>query len=107
MNLSESQLKCYNAYLLKKNIFITGPGGSGKSALIKYIVDDAKSKGKRIQVCALTGCAAVLLKCNAKTIHSWGGIGLGVGNITEIANKVAASKYKKKKLENNRYINSR
>jgi ATP-dependent DNA helicase PIF1 len=32
------------------------------------------SKGKSCQVCALTGCAAVLLECNAKTIHSWSGI---------------------------------
>jgi ATP-dependent DNA helicase PIF1 len=55
------------------NVFLTGPGGTGKS---KWIQTVSTSK-KRIQVCAMTGCAAILLDCNAKTVHSWAGIGLG------------------------------
>ena len=57
-----------------KNVFLTGPGGTGKSLLIKQMVEQSKSLGKLCQVCALTGCAAILLECNAKTIHSWSGI---------------------------------
>ena len=38
----------------------------------------------------MTGCAAVLLECNAKTVHSWAGIGLANGDdIEEMASKVA------------------
>jgi len=55
---------------------MTGPGGSGKSFLIRHIYEDAISKGLKIKVTAMTGCAAILLQCNALTIHSWAGIGI-------------------------------
>ena len=80
---------------MRKNIFITGPGGSGKSAIIRKIYYDATIRGKNIQVCALTGCAAVLLNCKAKTLHSWAGIGLGNGTIEELIRKIKANKYAK------------
>ena len=77
MNFSPEQQIAYDKYIEGKNIFVTGPGGSGKSMLIKKIYDHALENGKKIQVTALTGCATVLLNCNAKTIYSWAGIGLG------------------------------
>ena len=77
MEFSQEQQLAFNKYAQGRNIFITGPGGSGKSALIKLIYQDALSKNKNVQVCALTGCAAVLLNCKAKTLHSWAGIGIG------------------------------
>ena len=67
IELSEQQQCVFDKYLLRQNIFITGPGGSGKSALIKYIYEDACRCGRNISVTALTGCAAVLLNCKAKT----------------------------------------
>jgi ATP-dependent DNA helicase PIF1 len=96
MNLSEEQQIAFDKYILKQNIFITGPGGTGKSTLIKKIFCDANQRNLNIQICALTGCAAVLLECKAKTIHSWSGIGLGVGPNTEIVRKLLNSFYKKK-----------
>ena len=74
---SEEQEEVFARYLEGKNIFITGPGGTGKTRIIQRIYADAVEKGKKIQVCAMTGCAAVLLECKAKTIHSWSGMGLG------------------------------
>ena len=96
IELSEQQQCVFDKYLLRQNIFITGPGGSGKSALIKYIYDDASKRGRNIQVTALTGCAAVLLNCKAKTLHSWAGIGLGNAEADFIVEKIEKNRYKKK-----------
>ncbi len=71
---SPEQKRAYDAVLAGKNIFLTGPGGCGKSWWIQHVY---KTVPKRVHVCAMTGCAAILLQCNAKTVHSWAGIGLG------------------------------
>ena len=68
MDLSIEQKIAFDKYIEGHNIFITGPGGSGKSTLIKLINEYAYKKFKNIHVTALTGCAAILLNCNAKTL---------------------------------------
>ena len=100
ITLSEEQQHILDLFTTGNNIFITGPGGSGKTFLINYIYQLAQIMDKNIQVCALTGCAAILLKCNAKTIHSWACIGLGTGDINTIVNKVVNNKYKRKNWSN-------
>ena len=95
MEFSLEQQLAYNKYIEGENIFITGPGGTGKTALIHHIQKDAYKKGIDVQVCALTGCAAVLLECKAKTIHSWAGIRLGNGSIAENVDKIMKNRYAK------------
>lgn len=95
MEFSREQQIAYNKYIEGQNIFITGPGGTGKTALIRYIQKDASRKGFDIQVCALTGCAAVLLECQAKTVHSWAGIGLANGPIEKSVAKVMRNRNSK------------
>ena len=90
--LSDEQTIAFNKYIERKNIFITGPGGSGKTQLIREIYAHGGRCGKRIQVCALTGCAAVLLECSAKTVHSWSGVGLASGSIETIIKKIKGNK---------------
>lgn len=88
MIFSNEQQQVFDLYLQGKNVFMTGSGGTGKSFLIKQIKQDAYEKGKNVQVCALTGCAAVLLNCKAKTLHSWAGIGLANGSKQEILRRI-------------------
>jgi len=95
MEFSKEQQLAYNKYIEGKNIFITGPGGTGKTALIRHIYNHAILNDKEIQVCALTGCAAVLLQCKAKTIHSWASIGLAISSIEHTVSKIMKNKHSK------------
>jgi ATP-dependent DNA helicase PIF1 len=90
--LSRDQEYAYEKFKKGENLFITGPGGTGKTALIKVLVSRLKRSATPHQVCALTGCAAVLLKCNARTLHSWSGIKLARGPIDQIVSSVQYNK---------------
>lgn len=100
MELSPEQQFAFDTFKQGKNIFITGPGGTGKSFLIKQMVKWSSINGKRISVCALTGCAAVLLECNAKTIHSWSSIGLGKTPVDKLAYRISRNSKKLYKWKN-------
>ncbi len=96
MELSQEQQSALDAFNRRENVFLTGPGGTGKSALIRMMVEHANDSGRVVQVCALTGCAAVLLGCpGTKTVHSWAGVGLANGPSGTVVDRVVKSKYKR------------
>lgn len=95
MELSKEQKIAFDKYVQGNNIFITGPGGAGKSELIRMIYKHANSQIKDIYVTALTGCASILLNCKAKTLHSWAGIGLGNSTTEQLINKIKKNKFLK------------
>jgi uracil-DNA glycosylase len=102
-SLTGEQLAVIDHLLGGESLFLTGGGGVGKSYLLSVIYTDypglkkrissAKNPGSisklpRIQMCAMTGCAALLLGHKAKTLHSWAGIGLGKGTVSELYIKI-------------------
>ena len=92
MDFSNEQKNAFDKYVNGDNVFVTGPGGSGKSMLITKIYQHALKNNKEIQVTALTGCATILLNCCAKTIHSWAGIGLGNASLETYIDKIHRTK---------------
>jgi len=96
--LTTEQASVVRALAEGKNIFMTGPGGTGKSYLIgllqtclESLIDpEANMCNKKVNVniTALTGCAALLLGPKAKTLHSWSGIGLGKEDPVDLVWKI-------------------
>jgi ATP-dependent DNA helicase PIF1 len=82
------------------HIFITGPGGTGKSTIIKKIHSEILNVG----ITAMTGCAALLLDCKAKTLHSWTGIGLGRDSFEKILEGIQKKRHIKKRWTSTRTL---
>jgi Cdc6-like AAA superfamily ATPase len=87
-SLSLEQQHAAQIVLSGQNVFITGSAGTGKSYLLKYIVqemrtkfgemsetDDTISAAGSVVITAPTGVAAI--NVGGCTIHSFAGIGLG------------------------------
>jgi len=94
MSLSPEQQFAVDAFNRGENLFITGAGGTGKTRLIKHMLGCGVGggTGSCIQVCAMTGCAAILLDCGARTLHSWSGIKLAKGPPDAIITNALRSK---------------
>eukprot|EP01117_Protostelium_nocturnum_P013657 TRINITY_DN5109_c0_g1_i5.p1 TRINITY_DN5109_c0_g1~~TRINITY_DN5109_c0_g1_i5.p1 ORF type:complete len:303 (-),score=75.56 TRINITY_DN5109_c0_g1_i5:50-958(-) len=73
--LAEKQKYVISQVLTGKNVFYTGPAGTGKSFLLKRIISLCKLMKRWVAITASTGVAATNI--GGMTIHSWSGIGLG------------------------------
>jgi ATP-dependent DNA helicase PIF1 len=91
MELTQNQKRAIAAIQMGKSIFVTGPGGSGKSTLIDYIITHLTKK--KIGITATTGVAAMLI--GGTTLFSYLGIGLGQCDKDQLLTKI---KKKSKKV---------
>ena len=91
-----TQSEALNILKTGKNVFITGPAGSGKTFVINQYIKYLKEHDVPIGITASTGIAATHM--GGVTIHSWTGIGvsdrLSKNEIIEIGEKA----YIKKKV---------
>ena len=90
--LNSGQQAAFVAIMEGRSIFLTGPGGTGKSFLIKEVFDKLSTPGHSVSLTAMTGCAALLLHTKAKTLHSWSGIGLGTDVVPLLVGKIKKSR---------------
>jgi hypothetical protein len=98
-SLSAEQTRALALVQAGKSMFVSGPGGTGKSVLISACCAWAKEVHKRLSITATTGVAA----CNVSgvTIHSWSGLsGREVGTLLGNAQVISPNliKFVKKKM---------
>ena len=77
-SFNKNQKDAFEAMINGHNVFITGPGGSGKSHVINYFVDyfknNLETKDEKIYVTSSTGLSSLLI--NGITINQYAGIGV-------------------------------
>jgi intein/homing endonuclease/energy-coupling factor transporter ATP-binding protein EcfA2 len=91
--LNTAQRQAYDAVEMGKHIFLTGPGGTGKSFLLQMLYTVLPGRiTKKVALTALTGCAALLVHPRAKTLHSWAGVGLAKESATHLIKEIRKSR---------------
>lgn len=90
--LSSEQGAAARRALAGENLFITGAAGTGKSFLLRYIIEQLQARlgVAAVAVTAPTGIAAVNI--SGSTVHSWAGVGLGRGDPQKILGRVLSGK---------------
>jgi DNA-binding CsgD family transcriptional regulator len=68
------QTQALDILKMGKNVFLTGPAGSGKTHVLSSYIKYLKSHAVDVAVTASTGIAATHL--GGQTIHSWSGLGV-------------------------------
>jgi len=74
---------CHLVLTQQQNLFITGPGGCGKTYTIQQLQKRALALNKNIYITATTGIAATNFE-NGYTIHGFSGLGLGKQTLDQI-----------------------
>jgi len=88
---SPEQLSVIDAVRQGRNVFVTGPGGVGKSTLLPYIAHILQEECDRIvRITATTGIAADAI--GGMTFHSFVGVGLGQGAQADLIRTAKGSK---------------
>eukprot|EP00931_Biecheleriopsis_adriatica_P051108 TRINITY_DN29614_c0_g1_i1.p1 TRINITY_DN29614_c0_g1~~TRINITY_DN29614_c0_g1_i1.p1 ORF type:complete len:650 (-),score=126.09 TRINITY_DN29614_c0_g1_i1:58-2007(-) len=73
-----------------ESLFLTGAAGTGKSFLLKFLVQELESRHPgQVAVTAPTGIAAANI--GGQTIHSFSGVGFGTGSLQKLLAKVRKS----------------
>ncbi|KAI0793365.1 PIF1-like helicase-domain-containing protein [Abortiporus biennis] len=96
VKLSKEQYDVLNMVRSGRSVFFTGSAGTGKSVLLRKIIEDCREKRIEFAVTASTGIAAVNI--GGCTLHSWAGIGLGKEDKEElVCNFIKKPRWEKEK----------
>lgn len=69
--LCDEQLALVQLIMSGKNVFYTGSAGCGKSTVLKHFVTLLRKEGRKVDILAPTGRAA--LEVNGRTLHNYAG----------------------------------
>ncbi|KAL5632929.1 hypothetical protein ACGC1H_003427 [Rhizoctonia solani] len=84
--LSEEQKHVLNKVLQGESVFFTGSAGTGKSVLLRAIIEALGGPSDSIAVTASTGIAAAHI--GGQTLHSFAGAGLGHGDLNKLIKRI-------------------
>jgi ATP-dependent DNA helicase PIF1 len=74
------------AVMRRKNVFMTGQGGTGKTMNITLLNEQLTAMGNKVYVVATTGMAATLI--GGTTIQRWAGVGFGKDEVPELMKRM-------------------
>jgi hypothetical protein len=87
--LNEQQKRAFDAVVHEKqSIYLTGPGGTGKSHIINKICSHMNEQNENYLLLSTTGISACNLKYGGETVYSVLKLGLGQSPINEIRQKM-------------------
>jgi len=92
LKFTSTQQKAFDYMVEGKNIFLTGPSGTGKSMVIQQF-KKLYNREKSIAITSTTGISALLI--GGTTLHSFLGIGLGTGNVDQMTENIMKKAYLK------------
>ena len=90
--MSADQKQVVHAAMGGNSILLSGPGGTGKTWVVKEIVRRLRAAGRNVAVTAMTGVAAINMGGGASTVHSYLGIGLGKGSADSLSAQIFQKK---------------
>ena len=104
--LNEKQNEVFNDMKNGHNIFVTGPGGSGKSHVInlfvKYYKENVEDDDNKLYVTSSTGLSSLLI--NGITIHQYSGIGIGDKDVDYYVKNINKKKVVKERWRNTKIL---
>ena len=105
-SLNQKQNEAFKAMNDGYNIFITGPGGSGKSHVINLFVEyyrnNYENEQNKLYVTSSTGLSSLLI--NGITINQFSGIGTGEKDIDYYIKRISKNKKSRDRWKNTRIL---
>ena len=99
LHLTEKQNNAFECMKKGYNVFLTGPGGTGKSFLLKYFIEwyrkEKEDQLSKIYVSSTTGLSSLLI--DGITINRYSGIGIGDKDVPELLKKINKMGHVKKR----------
>jgi len=98
--LDPEQLRALQLIKNKKNVFLTGGGGTGKSKVLEIFIEEYKKEypedwRNNLAITSTTGSSALLIK--GTTIHSFSGIGVSREEEYALVQRLSKNRYLIKK----------